>query len=555
MAKKTDLARVSEAAARRRRAREAEEGAPGAPAPLDVLRRWLRERGVDWDESAVRLVEEGDVGGGRGVRAARALRAGETLARIPKAAVLSRTTTAVAGALLEAVRERAVDFLGRGGGRCPRACCSGGGGERAENCARQRQQEDEEQEEEEEGREEEDADLERKAADLVLAVALMAERGLGERSAFYGYLRCLPLQEPLPHTWDVELRNELLRGTEIDAETVDARRDDLALIFERVVSPALRGSSVRADEAAFVAAHTIVESRAFFVDARHGVALVPLADMFNHMVADMDALRGDPAFREAGIAIEGVEGADAPPCSAPPVLRRNRYRTARRPAALLCHTGEDCDAMSMRLFSDVREGAEICNTYGEMNNAGLLLTRGFCMREGTPFEIVNVSLAELIRLGFEERGREGPVRAEPRVDFLSQFDGFGAFFTLSPDDPLPSMLVVAARVLLMDGAAFEAMASAGAEPDLSPELSHDEHRVISSLLERRARELDHTTQGVDRKEMALAPARGAADALEQHLRAQAARLRFGERELLSDCRRHLDEVYRKGRRKRKAHSL
>ncbi len=43
--------------------------------------------------------------------------------------------------------------------------------------------------------------------------------------------------------------------------------------------------------------------------------------------------------------------------------------------------------------------------------------------------------------------------------------------------------------------------------------------------------------------------------LVQAARWQAARLRFGERELLSDCRRHLDEVYRKGRRKRKAHSL
>ena len=118
------------------------------------------------------------------------------------------------------------------------------------------------------------------------------------------------------------------------------------------------------------------------------------------------------------------------------------------PQALLCNTGDD-DVLSMRLFSNVGAGNEICNTYGEMNNAGLLLTRGFCVHPATGIEVVNLKLEEhLLPEVSAMHRKESDVRR--RLEFLQTYvTCFGPFFTLSGDDPVPHALLVAARVLVM----------------------------------------------------------------------------------------------------------
>lgn len=50
---------------------------------------------------------------------------------------------------------------------------------------------------------------------LGLAVALMYERSLGEKSPWAGYLQILPHQECLPLVWTLNEVNELLSGTEL----------------------------------------------------------------------------------------------------------------------------------------------------------------------------------------------------------------------------------------------------------------------------------------------------------------------------------------------------
>src|SRR5271169_4163594 len=57
------------------------------------------------------------------------------------------------------------------------------------------------------------------------------------------------------------------------------------MFFTRVVEPFLNemlGGNVPSRWAMFRRAYTLVSSRAFWVDAYHGLALVPVADAFNH---------------------------------------------------------------------------------------------------------------------------------------------------------------------------------------------------------------------------------------------------------------------------------
>ena len=118
-----------------------------------------------------------------------------------------------------------------------------------------------------------------------LAVALMYERSLGERSGWSAYLRTLPAREPLPVTW-AEPQLALLRGTAIPP-SVAADRERLRKDWERHVRPLSEAQPTRFPAAHFsydcyVAARTLTASRAFAVDAYHGEGLVPLADLFNH---------------------------------------------------------------------------------------------------------------------------------------------------------------------------------------------------------------------------------------------------------------------------------
>ena len=126
---------------------------------------------------------------------------------------------------------------------------------------------------------------------LALSVALWIEREfVGEKSSFAPYLHWLRNAEPVPLRWPAAERQKLLRGT--DALALVARdRRALADDFVREAWPTLRiylgDDALAACDAneqfeRFVAAATLVSSRAFGVDAHHGDSMVPFAALFNH---------------------------------------------------------------------------------------------------------------------------------------------------------------------------------------------------------------------------------------------------------------------------------
>lgn len=158
-------------------------------------------------------------------------------------------------------------------------------------------------------------------ATLTLALALYSEQLLLYRSRWTGYLQSLPteqnwhgialfwgaatLRDPLSSqgTTDDGRRVES-GGLDRDSDTVEARRwlrgteaetylllrdpprtpllDDISGFYSSVAAPLLERVGLSGSERGFQHAYALVSSRAFMVDAYHGLAMVPIADAFNH---------------------------------------------------------------------------------------------------------------------------------------------------------------------------------------------------------------------------------------------------------------------------------
>lgn len=114
---------------------------------------------------------------------------------------------------------------------------------------------------------------------LELAAHVCVEMQLGSASPWHGYLSALPVTESirLASRWADDAR-AWLRGTELGrilADNLDApavlEAFSRAHIADLAPSMTLEG---------FLYAHALVSSRAFVVDAYHGLAMCPLADMY-----------------------------------------------------------------------------------------------------------------------------------------------------------------------------------------------------------------------------------------------------------------------------------
>ena len=298
-----------------------------------------------------------------------------------------------------------------------------------------------------------------------------------------------------------------------------------------------------------------MESRAFFVDELHGTALVPFADMLNHKYSDLEGVD----------AVEGVRSEDDEPQI--PVASRcgrvTRQKTALLPQALLCEThGEK--SMSMRMLSGVTRGSEVFNTYGEMNNAGLLLTRGFClwnhaMGVGTPIELANVRLETILDACAACRGVRGCAAAD-RLDFLAASRCFARmlqdeayeegedesgmtasmteiprYFTLSLDEDIDSRLVAVAHVLSMSAkewADVRAQDATDPSTSIATDVSFLPPAGAALLLEALRLQASeyHATKSLD-EDLARIRARAFSDTRRLH----ACRLRASERGVLQAC--------------------
>lgn len=139
----------------------------------------------------------------------------------------------------------------------------------------------------------------------------------------------------------------------------------------------------------FIAMQSIVSSRSFVVDMYHGLALVPLADMFNHSDdANAHFEADDEVCDECG-ALGACPHTDDPlpasaygrPSSFWPASTGPNSLEWKPPSAL-----EGVDTVDIVVEEHIPGGSEAYNTYGLLSNSILLATYGFCLETETEWE-------------------------------------------------------------------------------------------------------------------------------------------------------------------------
>jgi len=156
-------------------------------------------------------------------------------------------------------------------------------------------------------------------AQLCLSLALYVEILKGNQSEWHGYLQSLPTGTvDLPLFWDQATNQKdsedgrealaWLRGTAVERILLAVQEDGSTLIdairtyFHQVAVPLLldhldlwRGptSNIEPSLCGFYRSFSLVSSRAFLVDAYHGLSMVPIADAFNHVQENHVHLESD----------------------------------------------------------------------------------------------------------------------------------------------------------------------------------------------------------------------------------------------------------------------
>ena len=317
---------------------------------MEAMLAWIRKAGVQWKDADLEFrveVGSGDSGGGVVVCARRDLAPAMGLARIPKSACLSVLN-------VDAVHSRVERF----------------------------------------GLEDD--------FDIALAAAITHEILLGAKSKWHGYLAGLaPEGESVPMLWG-EDKLSLLEGTGMEEE-VDQDRQRFAYFWTDHVRPLLEdalGSKKvppAASFRAFLRAISYSNSRGFYVDERHGEAMVPFADLFNHRTA-YTPLEYE-VWTQSDSDDEGNNDKDAPRVlpideldadEEADVSEHDKKRIEGHEQTMCLASSTNAgerDELVVGLLRAVEKGSEIFNTYGEHGNAHLLQHYGFTL-EGNIFDQV-----------------------------------------------------------------------------------------------------------------------------------------------------------------------
>lgn len=300
------------------------------PGKVETLLGWCSERGIVIDS---RLTVQPDGNGGIGVFTGKAgIDPGETVVTIPKTAVLSARSCSLSPAITPA-------FSGS-------------------------------------------------EAQLALSAALYTELLPGPESRWYGYLQSLPDTIDLPICWEAwmngkthppewfasdceDIRDALnwLRGTEVERNLTGRGHGvtfpELHKYFQGVVKPLLKErASHDSDLNGFLRAYCLVSSRAFLVDSYHGLAMVPIADAFNHAQENHVHLESEyQVCSECGSLDECPHD-------------RNDGEDMMDTG----HTLLSSEGYEMVVNAPVPPFSEVYNTYGEsLSNAELLCQHGFVL--------------------------------------------------------------------------------------------------------------------------------------------------------------------------------
>lgn len=243
-----------------------------------------------------------------------------------------------------------------------------------------------------------------------LALHVAHELGLGDRSPWHVYFQHAPQESvPVAALWDeTDDRDALrwLRGTQAHRQLARSSFNKVRSVrhenfgrFARLTPRTLDQRSLcdlfsrlpplphAVSLSTFLHACSLVSSRAFHIDAFHTLALVPLADVFNHsdephvhLESDLwvcplcGALEQCPHDEdEEGDRVDGQAekkpaSGDIPPAAASASRGRNSVHAAA--------ADDTCDMVTERA---ILPGEEIFNTYGDLSNARLLAAYGFVL--------------------------------------------------------------------------------------------------------------------------------------------------------------------------------
>lgn len=193
--------------------------------------------------------------------------------------------------------------------------------------------------------------------ELSLALSLLWEQQKGLKSRFYGYLNSLP-KASIALAWDPSSTEAFwLAGTETERALRRAERTWLIGVPDGFCISRLHAYWMAHHEQAgihaslwpkFVDAFALVSSRAFVLNEWHGLAMVPIADIFNH--ADMQ-----------NVQIEADNGGNAT-------------------------TVVSSSGIVVRSSAAIEAGEEAINSYGELSNSELLCRYGFVLDARTGWE-------------------------------------------------------------------------------------------------------------------------------------------------------------------------
>ncbi|KAH7335289.1 hypothetical protein B0J17DRAFT_719829 [Rhizoctonia solani] len=130
---------------------------------------------------------------------------------------------------------------------------------------------------------------------MELTVVLAYELALGEQSAWAGYLQSLPHEQvTVAALWDENEDKDSQHAWMWLQETETAREirelgtgrtvsQSISGYFNRVAYPIFNQVGCKVTLGDFRRAWSLVSSRSFRVDSYHGLAMVPIADAFNHI--------------------------------------------------------------------------------------------------------------------------------------------------------------------------------------------------------------------------------------------------------------------------------
>ncbi|KAF8624488.1 hypothetical protein AX17_007117 [Amanita inopinata Kibby_2008] len=260
-------------------------------------------------------------------------------------------------------------------------------------------------------------------AQLSLALALYIEILKDKSSRWFGYLQSFDKNVvDIPLFWQCEIgvgepsksrtddgleALQWLRGTEAEkilrdpTENLRTLVEELDHYYDDVVEPFIlehrdqitKEFAVISTLHGFYRAYSLVSSRAFIVDAYHGLSMVPIADAFNHelqnhvhlesdyhVCPECGSLRECSHDRETSSAMPGVESITS-------TLRAAVLEDGQKQ--------EQEQEYHMVANAPISPGVEVFNTYGERLTSAQLLTQYGFVLEANENDVLTWQMEEI----------------------------------------------------------------------------------------------------------------------------------------------------------------